>query len=310
MLSTRNAAREAANGGARPDRSLPEALADHGIRLRSHRPGEHRTACPRCAASKRRPGDQALAARIDPDGNAIWTCHRCGWNGATGSERGLGCRPGHRRPPPPQAAPPDPAPDPEAERRRERAQELWRQTETVPDGLPLDYLTRRRGITVWDGDRLRWHSACPWRGGTAGCIVACVNDHATGHTVGVWRIRPAMDGPVERRGLGPVKHNAARLFRAEGSELVLAEGVEDALAAHALFGLPAWAALSAGNMAALILPARFRHVLIVPDNDTPGLDAGQKLARRLVSEGRRVEIQKPKSAKDANDVLTGGESAA
>jgi hypothetical protein len=94
MTGNNGAARAAANGGARPDRSLPEALADHGIRLRSHRPGEHRTACPECAAGKHRRGDAALAVLVD-DRGAAWTCHRCGWKGAAGSERGLGCRPDH-----------------------------------------------------------------------------------------------------------------------------------------------------------------------------------------------------------------------
>jgi DNA primase len=216
-------------------------------------------------------------------------------------------RPGRR---PPAEVPPDLVLDPEVERRRALAQETWRQTETIADGLPFDYLTRRRGIAVWDCDRVRWHPRCPWKGGIAGCILVPITDHATGYVVGIWRIRPAMRGPIERRGLGSSKGNAARLFDAPGPELIVTEGVEDALAAHALFGAPAWAALSATGMAGLILPARFRRILIVPDNDPPGLDAAQRLARRLVSEGRRVEIQKPKSAKDANDVLTGGESAA
>jgi DNA primase len=210
-----------------------------------------------------------------------------------GDEKAKPARPAERPPPP----------DARAEKNRERAQEIWRQTETVPDGLPFDYLTRRRGITVWDGDRLRWHPACPWQGGTAGCIVACVNDHATSYTTAIWRIRPTMDGPIERRGLGPVKHNAARLFWASGNELLIAEGVEDALAAHALTGLPAWAALSAGNMAELILPERFREVTIFADADTVGIGHAAALARRLQREGRVVRLRRPRWAKDANDIL-------
>ena len=76
---------------------------------------------------------------------------------------------------------------------------------------------------------------------------------------------------MERRGLGPMRGNAARLFHAPGPRLVIAEGVEDALAAHELTGLPAWAALSAGNMAALILPEHLREVLILADRDKHGL---------------------------------------
>jgi hypothetical protein len=208
--------------------------------------------------------------------------------------------PGRR---PPAEARPDPDPDPEAERRRELAQEIWRQSETIPAGPPRDYLTARRGITLWDPDRLRWHPDCPWQGGTAGCLVAPVVDHATGYAVGVWRIRPAMDGPVERRGLGPIKGNAARLFWAEGPGLVIAEGVEDALAAHALTGLPAWAALNAGNLGELVLPERFREIAIYADADAVGTAHAAALARRLEREGRAVRLRRPRWAKDANDIL-------
>jgi DNA primase len=269
-------------------------------------------------------GEKTASFKVDP-GKQRFICFGCGAKGdaidfvaaiervskgeaikrlreIVGDERAKPARPAERPPPP----------DARAKKNRELAQEVWRQTETIADGLPFDYLTRRRGITVWDCDRVRWHPRCPWQGGTAGCIVCPVTDHATGYTTAIWRIWPSMTEPMKgrRMGLGPAKGSAARLFWAESDELLIAEGVEDALAAHQLYGLPAWAALSAGNMGALILPARFRRVLIVPDNDPPGLDGAQRLARRLVGGGRRVEIQKPKNAKDANDVLTGGESAA
>src|SRR5262245_37989248 len=46
--------------------------------------GERRAACPKCAAVKQRPRDDALAVKIDERG-ATWLCHRCGWTGANGS---------------------------------------------------------------------------------------------------------------------------------------------------------------------------------------------------------------------------------
>jgi DNA primase len=220
--------------------------------------------------------------------------------GATSPATAPSCRPGRQ---PPAEAPPDPVPDPEVERRRALAQEIWRQSETITDGPPFDYLTERRGITAWDDDRLRWHPTCPWQGGTAGCIVVPITDHATGCTIGLWRIRPVMNGPVERRGLGPTKDNAARLFWAEGPELVIAEGVEDALAAHALTGFPAWAALSAGNMSELILPVRFRAITIFADADAVGTGHAAALARRLEREGRAVRLRRPRWTKDVNDIL-------
>jgi hypothetical protein len=277
-------------------------LAAHGIYLRHDRPGEHRTACPACAKGK---GDTALAVRIEPDGHAIWRCWRCDFTGTTKRrEASASWRP--RQP-----VAPDPAVLIEQERRRRLARATWRQSEPITGGLPFDYLTKRRGITHWNCDRLRWHPYCPWEGSADGCLVACVNDAITGYVTAIWRIKPVMTGKVERRGLGPVKGNAARLFWAgDGDRLAIAEGVEDALAFHQLTGWPTWAALSAGNMAELILPTRFTRVVIVQDNDEPdsrgrraGPEAAQALAHRLLAEGRAVEIKKPKNAKDANDAL-------
>src|SRR3954453_9799706 len=67
------------------------SLADLGIRLRDERPGEHRAACPRCAETKHRPRDDALAVKVELDDGATWTCHRCGWGGGGGPD------PEHRR---------------------------------------------------------------------------------------------------------------------------------------------------------------------------------------------------------------------
>jgi hypothetical protein len=102
---------------------------------------------------------------------------------------------------------------------------------------------------------------------------------------------PGHVGQGQALGFGPVKGNACRLFPAVGPELVVAEGVEDALAAAELHGMPAWAALSAGNMAALVLPARFRRVLILADRDEAGLRDAWELARRLRAEGRDAAVR-------------------
>ena len=143
----------------------------------------------------------------------------------------------------------------EAARRRELARDIWNATMQIVDPLPSRYLRERRGIRTWHSNRLRWHPECPWGQGKAGCIVAPVHD-IQGDVVGVWRIKPALTGEVERRGLGTMKGCASRLYQGKGGRLVITEGVEDALAATSLTGgWPAWAALSAGNMGELELPA-------------------------------------------------------
>lgn len=294
----------------RPAHDLRQALAEAGIVTRRLTYGEHRAACPRCAQAKPRRHDDALALRID-DRGATWVCHRCRWTGgaqADADERGRVHRRTFRSTSKPPEPPPAAAPDPEIERRRELAQEIWRQSNTVAACPPaVRYLAARGLPSDYRGDvngNIRAHPACPYGRSTAPALIAPVNCSRTGLVVAVWRVLLRPDGTkIERLGLGPTKGNASRLFWPEGDELAIAEGVEDALAFRELTGLPTWAALSAGNLAKLILPRFIRRVVIVADADQVGTDAARRLARRLLDEGRTAEIVKPQAQKDANDVL-------
>src|SRR5204862_4060212 len=85
----------------------------------------------------------------------------------------------------------------------------------------------------------------------------------------------------------------------------IAEGIETALSASVLFGVPCWAAVNAGMLAAWRPPPEARHIIIFGDNDPSfaGQAAAYVLARRLGSEGRVVEVQVPAEMDaDWNDV--------
>ena len=87
---------------------------------------------------------------------------------------------------------------------------------------------------------------------------------------------------------------------------MVAEGIETALSAMTATAMPAWAALSASGMKALILPSIVRTVIILADHDLSG--AGEHAARtaaaRWLAEGRRVRIAMPPvPGTDFNDVL-------
>ena len=195
---------------------------------------------------------------------------------------------------------------PQPDRNGELAREIWRQTETIADGLPFDYLCKRRGLIHWDCDRVRWHPACPWGEARVSCIVAPVISHLTGLTVGIWRIWPSMTEPMKdrRKGLGPAKGNFSPTWWPDGDELAIAEGVEDALAVRALTGLPCWAALSAGNMGELHgIPRWIKQVTVFADGDDVGRRGAHQLAHRLREEGRHVRVLRSLSGKDPNDVL-------
>jgi phage/plasmid primase-like uncharacterized protein len=171
------------------------------------------------------------------------------------------------------------------------------------DPLPVRYLKECRGIERWDPASLRWHPRCPWKTGTTGCIVAAVWN-ASGEVIAIWRIRPVLDGKVERWALGPMSGGFAPMVDAASSDtLVLAEGIEDALAAWELTGFPAWAALTAGNMEVLDLPAQFTNVMIYGDNDEVGRRAAAILTNRLRAEGRNARVIVSTGHKDPNAVL-------
>jgi hypothetical protein len=93
------------------------------------------------------------------------------------------------------------------------------------------------------------------------------------------------------------------LFPATGPLLALTEGVEDALAYQELSGVPTWAALNAGNLVELALPARFTEVQVVADVDDVGMQRAREAVLRFRREGREARLIRPIEAKDANAVL-------
>lgn len=76
-----------------------------------------------------------------------------------------------------------------------------------------------------------------------------------------------------------------------GNHLVLAEGIESALAARRLFHANCCAAvLSAGNYGSLLVPEWINKVTIAADNDDAGIDGARRLQRQLQPLGIAVII--------------------
>ena len=70
--------------------------------------------------------------------------------------------------------------------------------------------------------------------------------------------------------------------------------------------LPVWATISAGGMETIILPTSIKEVTIAVDNDHSGRGqmAADKLAKRLLTEGRAVKRVMPiKVGYDFADLL-------
>jgi putative DNA primase/helicase len=84
-----------------------------------------------------------------------------------------------------------------------------------------------------------------------------------------------------------INGGAVRLFE-PSDELAIAEGIETALAVHVRTGKPVWAALGAGNLEKLWIPARLTRVAIYADHDASytGQAAAYALATRIKTQAR------------------------
>jgi putative DNA primase/helicase len=106
---------------------------------------------------------------------------------------------------------------------------------------------------------------------------------------------------IPRRTYGALGNGAVRLAAA-GNVLGLAEGVESALSAMQLSGIPIWACLGASRMHRVAVPDSVRELHIFMDNDGPGRDAGERTVH--AHRNRRVVLRSPPDhLNDWNDFL-------
>lgn len=198
----------------------------------------------------------------------------------------------------------------------ERALALWAGSEPVA-GTPVEYYLNRRCLSFLIGcSALRFRGDCPHpERSRLPAMIAIVTD-PTGGPVAIHRTYLRTDGrkadiePVKAT-LGPVWGAAIRLSAPlQDAPLIVAEGVETAAAAGRLLGMPAWAALSAGNLGkGLALPASVRRVIIAADPDEPGRKAARDAWTRWRAEGRDATIAMPDGPGDFADLLMAREAA-
>jgi putative DNA primase/helicase len=269
--------------------------ANVGIELPYGATGEVRLTCPQCSPSRRKSHDACLAVNTE---KGTWLCWHCGWHGGLHGRLHPSPLPPLRRSP----AQPD-------ERKRTALRRVWGEAYPLAEGDPVWTYLHQRGISLPLADLptvLRYHPHLVYRHEDGQhtyypAMVArvdntqgqCVSLHRTyltidGHKADVSTAKKLMPSVIP----GATSGGAIRLYPA-GETLAVSEGIETGLAVRFATRLPVWSTICAGGMARLIVPAEVRLVIICADNDVAGLDAARALARRLLSEQRRVKILTP-----------------
>lgn len=185
-----------------------------------------------------------------------------------------------------------------------------------PAGTAGEAYFASRGLGVPDTLDLLFHDDLTdfdTRRGWPG-LVAVVRDQHGERTGGIHRTFLLDDGsakaPAGKKMLGPVGSGAVRLspFPADG-RLGIAEGIETALSASKLFGLPTWAALSADGLRRWAWPDGITRITIFADAGDAGRPAAAALAGRLNAADIPNTIVVPVHGDDFNDDLRKGATA-
>jgi len=215
----------------------------------------------------------------------------------TEAERFLGCTP---------EPPPRPASTGRKSSNTDIAKRLYAAGRPLAGTLGEAYLNKR-GITLRDGmESLRFHPRA-WFDANAyrPAIFAAVRDNAVNIT-GINRMFLDENANlIERRALGELHGNAARIGPINAHHLLVGEGLESTLSFTVTHpGQPLAATLSSAHMAAFKIPTVVKYLTIAADNGAAGRNAAKILETRALKHGVRTRVIFPKLA-DFNDDLIG-----
>lgn len=278
----------------------PALLAHFGIE-HGHLTGKH-VSCPACGGKDRFRFD-------DKDGRGTWFCSKCGSGDGfalLGLVKGWSFRDaaaeveriaGNFQPGKVQA-------EQSAVDKLEACRRIWSASTPVTDGDPVSwYLLHRTGIETAPAC-IRYHPDLPYRhdDGTITrhpAMIAKVQD-ATGAGIAIHRTYLTVDGrkaavATPKKVMGSLSHDSAVRLMPPTECLGIAEGIETALAASVMFGLPVWAAISANGLERWTPPAGTEQLTVFGDNDTSltGQAAAFALAKRIHIAGIAVDVRIP-----------------
>ncbi|WP_229735568.1 DUF7146 domain-containing protein [Novosphingobium marinum] len=108
-----------------------------------------------------------------------------------------------------------------------------------------------------------------------------------------------------KRALGALGEAAVRLFAPVSGKLGLAEGIESAMSAYALTGIPVWATLGNERFGLVSVPESVTELHLFVDHDAGGELAASRGLAAYAHDGRSIHVRKPSlNDTDWNDELT------
>lgn len=199
---------------------------------------------------------------------------------------------------------------------RQRALRIWDQSRPIIGTQAEIYLRRRRIACL--PSALRFNSRTPLGSGQAvrfrPAMIAALHD--AGRFVAIQRtFFDHLDGARRARDLTDPKmtlgrsHRGAVMLAPATWVLGLAEGVETAISAMTLFGIPVWATLGSERLHQIAIPDSITRLVLFPDNDIAGEIGVANAMDAYRRPDRSIEAEFPPNGyKDWNDVLRlGGE---
>ena len=110
--------------------------------------------------------------------------------------------------------------------------------------------------------------------------------------------------PHPKRALGRLGEGAVRILPPRDGLLGWAEGIETAMSATLLTGIPCWALLGTGRFARVALPAAVTRLVLFLDHDSAGRRAEALVRQAGHCGGVTLDVRyPPRPGSDWNDVL-------
>ena len=203
------------------------------------------------------------------------------------------------------------------DQRKNMLRDTYTATQPIEAGDAAHKYLESRGIDeIIYPDALRFApSLRDGDGGIRPCLVAMVGVYGESKFVSMHRTFLASDGSGKADMQSPRKimpgslpdGSCVMLSDYESGPLGIAEGIETAMSASALYSMPVWAALSSNMLVKWMPPENCKDVVIFGDNDKKfgGQYAAYNLAHKLAIKGVNVTVEIPQqNGEDWADVYS------